>query len=114
MAKVIGPLHSLIASGDFGKILTFRRVGRNNVVSEYSTPTDNRSTPQTVHRTAMRNARAAWRALSSSEQEEWNQQAKTIPGTSGYNLFIKHYLESYYSEIKHPFNSIQFNQKNFC
>jgi hypothetical protein len=114
MAKVIGPLHSLVASGDFGKILTYRRVGSNNVVSEYSSPTDNRSIPQTVHRTAMRTARAQWRALTPSEKETWNQNAIGIPGTSGYNLFIKHYLESYYADIKPPFNSIQFNQKNFC
>jgi hypothetical protein len=114
MAKVIGPLHSLVASGDFGKILTYRRVGHNNVVSEYAAPTDNRSTPQTVHRTAMRTARAAWRALSSTEQQEWNQQAKPIPGTSGYNLFIKEYLNQYYSQIKPPFNSLNFDTKNFC
>ena len=114
MTKVIGPLHSLIASGDFGKILTYRRVGHNNVVSEYAAPTDNRSTPQTVHRSAMQNARAAWRVLSSSKQETWNQKAKSIPGTSGYNLFIKQHLESYFSQIKHSFDSIQFNQKNFC
>jgi hypothetical protein len=46
MAKVTGPLHSLTAQGDFGKILTYRRVGQNNVVSEYFAPNDQNSNAQ--------------------------------------------------------------------
>jgi hypothetical protein len=114
MAKVIGPLHSLTASGDFGKALTYRRVNGTNVVSEYSSPTDNRSIPQVAHRSGMHDARDAWRALSPSEKQSWNQSAIGIPGTSGYNLFIKDYLKNYYGEIKSLFDSIQFDNKNFC
>ena len=62
MAKVTGPLHSLIAHGDFAKQLTYRRVLSNNVVSEYAKPTDRKTNAQTAHRHGMFQARAAWRA----------------------------------------------------
>ena len=114
MAKVVGPLHSLAAHGDFAKQLTFRRVLSNNVVSEYAKPTDRKSSAQTAHRAGMRDARAAWRALSAEQKESWRQKAVGIPGTSGYNLFIKQYLKSYYSDIKPVFDAKKFDEVCFC
>ena len=114
MAKVIGPLHSISAHGDFAKQLTFRRVLSNNVVSGYVKPTDRRTEAQTAHRLGMRQARAAWRALSLKQKNLWREQAIGLPGISGYNLFIKQYLESYYSDIKPIFDTKNFNEVHFC
>ena len=113
MAKVTGPLHSLTAQGDFAKIVTFRRVGQNNVVSEYSAPTDRKTTAQNAHRFGMLQAREAWRNLENSEKQSWRQKSIGIPGTSGYNLFIKDYLKSYLESIKTYFNKKLFNEAIF-
>jgi hypothetical protein len=83
-------------------------------VSGYSAPTDNQSIPQIAHRSGMHNARDAWRALTQPERDAWNLQAKGLRGVSGYNLYVKQYLENYYGEIKSPFDSIEFDNKNFC
>lgn len=113
MATVKCPLLSLTAQGDLAKIITYRRVGRTNVVSEYSSPTDRKSGAQSVHRTGMHDAREAWRDLSLAEKETWREKAIGIPGTSGYNLFIKYYLESYLESVKPFFNKHLFNEVYF-
>ena len=114
MAKVIAPFYSLTAHGDVAKQLTYRRVLANNVVSNYARPTDHRSNAQSAHRTAMVQARAAWRELSPSEKKLWNEKATGLQGTSGYNLFIRYFLQQYYQNIKPPFNTRIFNQATFC
>ncbi|MBN1560349.1 hypothetical protein JW998_08870 [candidate division KSB1 bacterium] len=114
MAKVIAPFFSLTASGDLAKALTYRRVLANNVVSDYARPTDRRSNAQAAHRTGMLQARTAWRALLPSERGSWNAQAAGFPGISGYNLFIRYYLHTYYQEIKPLFDTRKFNQAKFC
>ena len=114
MPKVIGPLFSLTASGDLGKLIVYRRIGSSNIVSSYFHPKDRRTTAQTVHRFAMQEARFAWRNLPIGDKSQWRQKALGIPGTSGYNLFIKAYLQAYLSELKGVFNLRIYNTVNFC
>lgn len=47
---------------------------------------------QTTNQTRLQNAAAAWNALSPTEKADWNARAKRL-GMSGYNLFIKEWME---------------------
>jgi hypothetical protein len=94
MAKVQGPAFSVLATGTIGNILTFQRRPGGIAAIKKPIPTDHRTTDQAACRELMYSARNAWSALSQENKSYWDTQALAIGGLSGYNLFIKTFINA--------------------
>ena len=114
MAKVTGPLHSVKARGKFGNEITYRNHFGGTVAVTYSTPTGDKTAPQHSQRALMKDARAAWRALSAETKAVWNQKANMRIGISGYNLFIQDYFKTHEPGAAPVFDGFQFNKMAFA
>ena len=94
MAKVQGPAFSVLAHGTVAKILTFQRRPGGVAAIKKPVPTNHRTTAQATCRQLMYSARNAWNSLSQENKAYWDTQALAIGGLSGYNLFIKTFIDS--------------------
>lgn len=92
MARVLGPFHSLSASGSIARLLTARATARGSVVLRYSRPGSvDPSVPsaaQLAQRAAYGAAVAAWRALTQGERDQYDADAVLLR-MSGWNLFLR-------------------------
>jgi hypothetical protein len=88
MAVVVGPLHSDEAHGTYtGQLVYCLRHGRTYVRTRV-VPANPRTTRQQAHRAVIREAAAAWRALSPATRALWNERARGT-NMNGYALFVK-------------------------
>jgi len=97
MAKVKGGLHSDSVGGAFGESMIFRKGKKSTTVTGYYKPGSAKkfdlSYPQLANRDKYGQIVQAWKALTTEQQEVFNENAK---GTemSGWNLFMKIYGDS--------------------
>jgi hypothetical protein len=96
MAKLIGPLHSLEASGQFGKSLVFGKWKGINVVRKYVIPTYRNTDEQKAVRDIVVDASLAWKEEDTIGAVEIDSDYKAAydlaaagSAMSGFNLFIK-------------------------
>ena len=94
MAKVQGPAFSVGAQGTIGNILTYQRRPGGFAAIRKPIPTDHKTSDQLVCRDLMYTARNLWNQLSPEMKQDWDAQALAIGGLSGYNLFIKTYIDA--------------------
>lgn len=87
MAKLKTPLLSLRAIGNLGQSLTFQRRSRSNLVMRKTTPTDPGSAAQLGQRAAFSACILDWHALSASDQQQWETDARRHHLT-GYQFFM--------------------------
>lgn len=90
MAKPVGPLLSVEARGQFGKVLNFSKRKSGQMVRQYHSPHKPRTADQLIQREKIALLTAQWQAMSTSAKAVYNTQAKNsgLPIT-GFNLFIR-------------------------
>lgn len=94
MAKVAGPLMSILASGSIGKRLTYRTVAGRCIVSRWTPPTNPRSDGQVSNRTLFAEAMTAWHSVSDDIKANWNNYCfEHHIAKSGMNLFVGAYVD---------------------
>jgi len=88
--------HEYGAGADFFGIYQVRNWGKHQVVvkEKLYVPTNPQTETQQANRQKMTDAVAAWQALTSSQQNQYNQRAK-YKSYSGYNLYLREYLLSH-------------------
>lgn len=79
MAKVISPLMSMEASGKLGDALVYFRIGGDNIVRQYTTPTNPQTLVQMAHRSIFGAAAKGAKAITNPAT------IATIPGSGGYS-----------------------------
>lgn len=87
MAKLKVPLLALKAYGTLGKLLTIRRRGKDHIAETIPIPKDAKSPAQLIWRHMYQKSIALWKALSKTEQQEWEKLARPKHMT-GYAYFI--------------------------
>lgn len=96
MAKVIGPLMSMDASGQLGKALVFAKWKGQNYVRQYVIPQNPNSTDQQKVRAIIADASVAWKngatvgttAIDAAYKLAYETAAAGM-GYSGFNLFMR-------------------------
>jgi len=93
MAKVISPLFSIEARGQFGKALVFSKWKDILYCRKYVIPSNPNTTAQNQLRQYFTQAVATWNGETTATKTAWNQYC-TEKGYSysGYNLYIKAYV----------------------
>lgn len=76
MARTKGPLFSLKASKSIGKVITYQGRPTGTAVYKKPTPTDPKTASQLLMRQYMGEARTAWKELSQTDQDAWNNFVK--------------------------------------
>lgn len=98
MARVIGPLMSLSASGSVANTVTFASWKGRDYARTYFIP-QNPSEPKQVNvRSAMTLLVAKWQTLNEEAQTAWNEFAVSFK-MSGFNQFIKRGMLEYISQL---------------
>jgi hypothetical protein len=91
MAKLINPLHSLGAVGQFTKDLVIRNRGKTAILENKPFPTDAKTSAQLAWRTMYQLAVSLWHTLSPVEQAVWETLARQRHMT-GYAYFLSQAL----------------------
>lgn len=76
MAKLIGPLMSLEARGQFAKTLTYARLGMTSYTKAYKAPTNPQSFLQRAQREIIREITQFWSQLTSDQKAFWSNLAE--------------------------------------
>lgn len=92
MAKIIGPLMSLAASGSFGKMLTFRQTRHGSIAQLPPIPSGPPSINQSFERERFAAALHAWRGLDQPTKDAWHGRG-TIFKRQPVILFCSEYLQ---------------------
>ena len=100
MAKVIGPLMSMDASGAFGDTLVFAKWKGRNYVRQYVIPTYSNTIAQSKIRDLISDASIAWKlgsivggvAINAAYKLAYDNAASP-QSISGFNLFIKEVVQ---------------------
>ena len=98
MAKVIGPLFSLAASGTYRDEFVFRQTVNGPVVSNLPRQIGSRSPSQIAQAEAVKSMAAAWTALPTLQKNAWTACAAQTSKT-GYALF---WAEWFFQEVVTP------------
>ncbi len=91
MAKLRNPLLSLRASGSLGRVVTFLRRNRVNLVEKFPTHKDAKSPAQLFHRNMFSMCVDLWHTLSEAEKRTW-ESAGTARHMTGYAWYISQCL----------------------
>jgi hypothetical protein len=75
MARVVGPLYSVTASGTLGKNLTFLPGVTTHTVRFKPSRPLNRTTAQQLHGARVADCRASWRQQSPATRTDWSARA---------------------------------------
>jgi len=67
--------------------------GKRTIKMKYYTPTNPQTIPQQANRSKFANAITAWQSLTLTQKEGYNERAK-YKQYSGYNLFIREYMNT--------------------
>lgn len=111
MTKPEKPLLAEGARGSIGGILTFQTHKTGQQAHIKKVPKDRRSTAQIQRRSRMASAAQNWALESEQSKQTWNQQAKQRGIISGYNLYVKAFLES--TAAWYRFGQAKFGQAKF-
>lgn len=98
MVKINGPLFSEGSSGALGEHLIFSNCKGVNYVKKFAAPANPNSARQFQCRTIFSDAIEAWQELDSETKSLYNYRSQKL-GISGYNLFVKEYLETHKGEL---------------
>lgn len=97
MAKVLGPLFSVAARGQIGKVLVFFPWKSINAVRSYVIPANPNTADQQAQRTIMANAVKEWHeaGYTAIDKTAWNKFASTLAGAlSGFNAMVRSYIDA--------------------
>lgn len=89
MAKVIGPLQSLDARGQFAETLIYAKQRGTNYTKAYAVPTNPQSAPQTLQRLGIAAITKAWSTLHADEKLTWQPLADNW-FLSQYHAFLRY------------------------
>jgi hypothetical protein len=89
MAKVEGPLFSLVARGSVNNLLTFQTTKAGQIVKGYKAPKDKKTEKQVQNRTNFKEARLKYKDLGADDRSAWRFRAYGELYT-GYAAFIKY------------------------
>jgi len=78
MAKLVGPLHSLSASGSVGKMHGFRTTKAGAVCARVPSPYKQHTPNMLTNQQTMRDARSAFLSLSVMDLTRWQARATAI------------------------------------
>lgn len=92
MARVSGPFLSLAASGTVSKLITASRWKGIAYMREWFKPQNPRTEAQVKQRTRLTKAVASWHLESAETKALWEQASAGKP-VSGFNLYVKRYIE---------------------
>jgi hypothetical protein len=88
MAKIMGPLHSMGATGSIGHSITFQGVSGRSRAIQYTKPS---GTGNAVRKALYSAGCAAWAALSEGQKTDWRQAAR-MRRITGFNAFVGAYM----------------------
>jgi hypothetical protein len=88
MAKVLGPLLSLTATGSYGNLLLFSKNKDGATVQKIRNKPTKRSVRQQLHALKFKNASDTWLSLNDDVKTEWNKKAKKLSYGTGYRLWV--------------------------
>lgn len=91
MAKLIGPLHSLAASGTIAGTLTVLSQFGTHIAKKKPSPGGQPSAAQLARRATYRAACNQWRQLSQPDKAAWTIAAQPRQITA-FNAFVSHYM----------------------
>ena len=92
MARIVGPLMSMDARGNFAKgAMQFRSHGKGVHCYQPRKASKPPSTGQLLQRTKYRQALLAWRLLSDSERDSWDALAAD-EGLMGWNAYLRFFV----------------------
>lgn len=96
MVKPKAPLFGFGASGKLGDALVYGSWKGIDVAREYVIPANPKSTAQTTQRGFFDTAVAEWHEFKQDgnalDYEAWNRQAGVLGGMSGFNAFVRNYV----------------------
>lgn len=75
MAKVVGPLFSISASGNLSDLFTYHQRATDNVVTRQPKSTKPHTALQLAHQTKVAEMRSAWNALNSTTKATYKAAA---------------------------------------
>ena len=94
MAKVIGPLHSDSASGQFAKTIVFGVWKGIKYARSYVLPENPNTSAQQVIRDYFATSVDAWQTANQTIKDDWNEYVATNGlAMSGFNFFLGKYVE---------------------
>lgn len=110
MAIVKNPLNSISASGTINNLLTYNNRSKNNVVTKKFKRNDKKSDIQIHIRSTFNSGTEYWNTLSEQEKKTFQALARTRLMT-GYNLFMKLYLDEHlFPIITGKYNITKYNK----
>lgn len=90
MARVIGPLFSVSASGLFQGIVEFRTGGGRTIAATPKAYVPPRTPAQAEQTNRFKDAISGWRGLDETARTEWKTRAPS--GMTGYRFYIAEYF----------------------
>jgi len=105
MAIVTGPLHSIQASGQFGKTMIFERWKGRSYAKVYKVPTVRRTDSQRAVRAIMKWLTWAWTVANDEQKETWNQlalEANVSPIAAYLKYNFNLWWTGWYSTLAYP------------
>ncbi|MFA5715989.1 MAG: hypothetical protein WC998_09625 [Candidatus Paceibacterota bacterium] len=111
MAIVTGPLHSIQASGQFGKTMIFERWKGRSYAKVYKVPTVRRTDSQRAVRAIMKWLTWAWTVANDEQKETWNQlalEANVSPIAAYLKYNFNLWWTGWYSTLAYPEERAEF------
>lgn len=96
MARTVGPLMSLDASGSIGKAITFSKWKGRNYVRRLVKPSQPRSGAQVGRRAMMRFLAQRWDAVSTAEKATWQDHADRLVA-SLFNAYVSLNMQGWHN-----------------
>jgi len=91
MAKVLGPLYSMTASGKFKDNIVFKTSAKGTTAGAMPLKRKSTSPLQEVQQDKFRIAKDGWKTLSDDDKGVWAESA-AIRGTTAYRLYVSEYF----------------------
>lgn len=101
MVRVVGPLMSMSASGNFRGVMEFRTGSGKSTVTAPRQVSGGRTAAQQSQNAAFSQAIEGWRTLDESTKDQW-RTAATGTGNTGYRLYLSEWFTQNISPPDHP------------
>lgn len=100
MARVVGPLFSLSASGVFQGIIEFRTGGGRTIAATPKAYIPPRTAAQAAQTNLFKDAISGWRGLDEATKAGWANRAPA--GATGYRFYLSEYFAQNISPPNQP------------
>lgn len=98
MVKLIGPLLSLDARGQFAKTLTYAKLGMTSYTKAYAVPTNPNTPDQIGQRLIISQITKNWQETTQAERATWDPLSAQLK-TSNYHAYLRHNARTWRRDI---------------